>query len=117
MNKEEQSSSQKGSENLKNHDFNERNKLLNQIKSKVHGVGKDIGFDGALFEVWALIGGMGDFIGREFYIEYEGDRPVKIIQKPIRVKTLLSIFEEFTNYSERQKKEHKDNIPKNRGRV
>ena len=105
------------SQELSQEQRNERLKILDQIKSKVTGKRDELGFDGALFELFALVGSVGDFIGREFYIDYDyAGRPSKIIQKPIRVNVLLSIFKEFNNYQKRQERMYKKNQPKTLGR-
>ena len=96
----------------KKHDFTERNRLLTEITAKVTNQNRNLTLDSALFELWSIIGGMGDFIGREFYIIYENDRPVKLVQKPIRTKTLLTIFKEFEKYRQREKKKAEKQTPK-----
>ena len=93
-----------------------RLEILNRIQSQVINKGSKLTFDDALFELWSLIGGFGDFVGREFYVVYQDDKIVKIIQKPIRTKTLLRMFKLFENYCERQEKMYKKSQPKTLGR-
>lgn len=93
-----------------------RLKILDQIKSQVTNRGNKLTFDDAIFELWSLIGGFGDFVGREFYVVYQDDKIVKVIQKPIRTKVLLRMFKLFENYCERQEKSMKKNQPKTLGR-
>ena len=118
MNKEEQQSkSEKQSNQDKKYDFTERNKLLDEIKARVSSKGTTLGLDGALFELFVLVGSVGDIIGREFYFEYDyNGKIVKLVQKPIRTKTLLILFKEFQNYIERQEKVYKKQMPKTLGR-
>ncbi|KKK47650.1 hypothetical protein LCGC14_3153080, partial [marine sediment metagenome] len=57
----------------------EKLKILDEIKAKVTGNKDKLGTDGALFELFTLIGSLGDIIGREFYVEYNGGSPQVIV--------------------------------------
>lgn len=111
LNKEE-----KQSQELNQEQRAKRLDILDQIKSQVTNRGQKLTFDDTIFEVWSLIGGFGDFVGREFDIIYENDKIVKVIQKPIRTKLLLRLFKLFENYCKRQENMYKKNQPRTLGR-
>ena len=89
---------------------------LEEIRARVTGQSSKLSFDDTIFELWSLIGGFGDFVGREFYVVYQDDKIVKVIQKPIRTKVLLKLFKLFEKYCERQEKSMKKSQPKTLGR-
>lgn len=106
----------KQSQELKQQNPQVNKPTLEEIRARVTGQSTKLSFDDALFEIWSLIGGFGDFVGREFYVIYQDDKVVKIIQKPIRTKLLLKLFKLFEKYCERQEKSMKKSQPKTLGR-
>ncbi len=77
---------------------------LNQIQSKVTS-GKDAGFDSSLFELASQLGCIGDILGREFEVQYDvNGRINKIVQTPMRIDKVVSLFDEANKYNERQNK-------------
>mgnify|MGYP001609457285 CR=1 FL=1 len=112
---------QLNNEKMQSQELNQQNPQvkktsLEEIRARVTGQSSKLSFDDAIFELWSLIGGFGDFVGREFYVVYQDDKIVKVIQKPIRTKVLLKLFKLFEKYCERQERSMKKNQPKTLGR-
>lgn len=96
--------------------LNKENRL-ESLRSKVSGtIGSKVGLDGNIFELCTLVGGWGDITGREFEVKYEGNKIIKIIQKPIRLSVLMSLIKEAQKHNERQEKASKTKGPKGRKR-
>ncbi len=81
--------------------------FIRNLQSQVTSSDKRVGLDTSIFELSTLIGGMGDIIGREYDLIYENGKVVKVIQKPMRVSTLLTLFHEASEYNKRQEKTSK----------
>ena len=61
----------------------------------------------SLYYLIKELGCLPDIIGREYEVIYEGNKIKKIIQKPIPIPTLLSLFDEMEKDQERQKRDMK----------
>lgn len=93
-------------------------KQYQQELDRIHGIvtGQkegSVSLDRNIFELATFIGGVGDIIGREYKIHYDVmSRIDRIVQLPMRMDKLLSLFHQATEYDKRQKKQSKEDIPK-----
>lgn len=55
-----------------------------------------------------------DIIGREFEVEYEGDKIKKIRQLPMPIPTLVTLMKELNEHLKREEREMKKNKPRGR---
>jgi hypothetical protein len=85
----------------------DRLKDLLKIRSQVTGQTpkeEDVGFDGNVYQLLTKIGGLGEIIGREFEVrDPNGKLIYLIIQKPIKVAGLVTLFREAKKQDEREK--------------
>ena len=78
---------------------------LNKIKEKVlHKEGDEVT---SLYYLIKELGCLPDILGREYEVIYEGDKIKKIIQKPIPIPTLQTLFIEMNKDLEKQNKDMK----------
>jgi len=87
------------------------NKLSN-LKDKVLNKRTDIGLDGSIYYIAKELSCIGDILGREYKVIYEGDKITGIIQKPIRMNNLIALLRETKAYAERENAHTKRNMPK-----
>jgi len=79
---------------------------LNNLKEKLQN--KDSGDEvTSLYYLIKELGCLPDIIGREYEVVYEGNKIVKIIQKPIPIPTLQVLIQELNEDNKRQEKEMK----------
>jgi hypothetical protein len=79
---------------------------LNNLKEKLQN--KDSGDEvTSLYYLIKELGCLPDIIGREYEVVYEGNKIVKIIQKPIPITTLQVLIQELNEDNKRQEKEMK----------
>lgn len=69
------------------------------LSQLIYAVGKDLNC-------------IGDLIGREFEIIYEGDKIKKVIQKPIKISQFMAILREAKTYEIIQNKMSKEKAKK-----
>ena len=78
---------------------------LDKIKQKV--LHKEEDEVTSLYYLIKELGCLPDIIGREYEVIYEGDKIKKIIQKPIPIPTLQTLFAEMEKDQRRQDKVNK----------
>ncbi len=80
---------------------------LNELRKRV-SKGEDKGnLTTSLFYLIKELKCLSDVVGREFEVIYDGDKIVKIVQKPMKIPTLITLFDEMEKDYRKQEREMK----------
>ncbi|MAF50802.1 MAG: hypothetical protein CMH64_01800 [Nanoarchaeota archaeon] len=80
---------------------------LNNLKDQIQNKNNDSNEVTTIYHLIKELGCLPDILGREYEVVYEGNKIVKIIQKPIPITTLQILIDELDKDHKKQNKDMK----------
>lgn len=87
---------------------------LDNLKDRLQGKNEEGSLTTSLYYLIKELGCLPDILGREYEVIYEGNKIKKIIQKPISIPALWTLFHEMQEDQKRQEQEMKKSQRKGR---